>query len=73
LREAQVEDSVGGELLVRVEIAARTRRTAADLDALAAIYERTPEWHDTPVATRARELLASRDGKPDKPKKATAR
>jgi DNA-binding winged helix-turn-helix (wHTH) protein/tetratricopeptide (TPR) repeat protein len=73
LRAARVEDSAGGELLVRLEIAARTRCTADDLDALAASYERAPEWHDTPVAARARELLAARGGTPHKPKKASPR
>ena len=73
LREAQLEDSVGAELLVRVEIAARARRTAKDLDALAAVYERAVEWHDTPVAARARELLAPRNDRPDKPRARAAR
>jgi len=73
LREAQREDSVGAELLVRVEIAARARRTTKDLDALASVYERAVEWHDTPVAARARELLAARNDRPDKPRTRAAR
>jgi tetratricopeptide (TPR) repeat protein len=73
LREAQREDSVGAELLVRVEIAARARRTTKDLDALAAVYERAVEWHDTPVPARARELLAARNDRPDKPRTRAAR
>jgi DNA-binding winged helix-turn-helix (wHTH) protein/tetratricopeptide (TPR) repeat protein len=69
LLAARLEDSVGAELLVRVEIAARERRTSEDLDALAAVYERAVGARDTPVAERARALLAARGGKPNKPNK----
>ena len=73
LRAARAEQSLGAELIIRVAAAERPRRASTDLDALAAAYERVTEGRDQPLAVRARELLAARDGKPDKPKKRAAR
>jgi DNA-binding winged helix-turn-helix (wHTH) protein/tetratricopeptide (TPR) repeat protein len=73
LAEACTEPAPGLELLVRLAIAERPERTAADLDALAAAYERATEGRDTPPAVGARELLAARSAEPAKPKKPRAR
>jgi hypothetical protein len=69
LEELRSEPAPGAELLVRIAIAERPQRTAADLDELAAAYERVTEGRDTPTAAHARELLAAPRGEPSKPKK----
>jgi DNA-binding winged helix-turn-helix (wHTH) protein/tetratricopeptide (TPR) repeat protein len=59
-----VEPAPGAELLVRTAIAGLPSCTAADLEALAAAYERVTEGRSSPAAAAARAVLAQPRGKP---------
>jgi tetratricopeptide (TPR) repeat protein len=51
-------DALGSELRARVALADLDERTPADIASLRATYARVTEGFDTPVCTRARDLLA---------------
>jgi tetratricopeptide (TPR) repeat protein len=73
LEETRAEPAPGVELQVWTAIAAGPERTEQELNALADAYERVTEGRDSPVAARARAVLATRGGPPVKPDKRPAR
>jgi hypothetical protein len=58
LAEARTQQAPGAELVVWIARAERAQAGPGDLEGLAAAYARVVEGRDTPIAARARALLA---------------